>query len=71
MKDLAAKDLGVYFPPPIGVACGMGTNRALTRRLKKMSEFYKGPVVWDSQQISNAVNDDARYVLPCLICQDF
>ena len=33
--------------------------------LKKMGEFYKGPIVWDSQQIYQAVNDDKKYVLPC------
>lgn len=99
MKDLAGKDLSVYFPPPIGVACaGLGTNNRMQLRhanatsapsfpqavhtssqlavwtgtdlqrddwynsifLKKMSEFYKGPVVWDSQQISAAVNDDLK-----------
>jgi chitin synthase len=28
--------------------------------LKKMGQFYKGPVVWDSTQISNAVNNNAK-----------
>ena len=98
-KDLAGKDISVYFPPPIGVACaGLGTNNRMQMRyanatsaaafpqavhwsselavwtgtelsrddwynsifLKKMNEFYKGPIVWDSQQIYNAVNDDKR-----------
>ena len=99
MKDLAGKDISVYFPPPIGVCCaGLGTNNRMQMRyanatsaaefpqavhwsselavwtgtelsrddwynsifLKKMNEFYKGPVVWDSQQISKAVDDDKR-----------
>src|SRR5882757_4204116 len=85
MKDLAGKDISVYFPPPIGVGCaGLGTNNRMQMRyanatsaaafpqavhwsselavwtgtelsrddwynsifLKKMNEFYKGPVVW-------------------------
>jgi chitin synthase len=32
--------------------------------LKKMSEFYKGPIVWDSKEISSAVDDDKKYVFP-------
>ena len=102
MKDLAGKDISVYFPPPIGVGCaGLGTNNRMAMRyanatsapsfpqavhssselnvwtgtelsrddwyssifLKKMNDFYKGPVVWDSEQISKAVNDDKRSAL--------
>ena len=105
MKELAGMDLSAYFPSPIGVACGMGTNDRMQMRyanatstpafpqavhwsseiavwtgtelsradwpgsvfLKKMSDFIRAR---DTQQISSAVNDDAKYVLPCLIIQN-
>ena len=51
MKYLAAKDLGVYFPPPTGVACGMGTNDCMRMRYANATSApaYSQAVHWSSE----------------------